>query len=89
MASTLNISLPEHAADYVVTHVESEEFSTPSDFIAALIRNEMERQHELEERLLAALNDGDSITLTSDEVERGDIIGQLRQKMIDRQGRAA
>jgi antitoxin ParD1/3/4 len=89
MASTLNISLPEHPADYILTRVESGEFASPSDYIATLVRNDMERHQALEERLVAALHQGHSITLAPDEIERGGIVDQLRQKMDDRQSRAA
>jgi antitoxin ParD1/3/4 len=89
MASTLNISLPEPLTAYVLSRVESGELSSPTDYIVSLIRDDMQRNQALEERLVAALHQGHSITLSSDEVERGGIVDQLRQKMADRQSRAA
>ncbi len=65
------------------------EFSSPTEYITALVRDATERRQALEERLLAALHQGSSIILTSDEIERGGIVDQLRQKMAERQSRAA
>jgi len=89
MPSTLDISLPEPFKTYVEAQTEAGDYSTPGDYIMELVRHDMESSlAALEDRLVAALK-GDSITLSAEEVERGGIVNQLREKMLTRQSRAA
>ncbi|MBP1152540.1 type II toxin-antitoxin system ParD family antitoxin [Methylocaldum sp. RMAD-M] len=67
--STMHISLPEPLKRFVKEQVEKEHYSTPSDFIQALIRAEQKRQAEkrLEEMVLEGLASGRGMTLDSPE----------------------
>jgi len=67
--STLHISLPESLKRFVAEQVEKERYSTPSDFIQALIRAEQKRQAEkrLEEMVAEGLESGRGMTLDSPE----------------------
>jgi antitoxin ParD1/3/4 len=57
MANTsMNVSLPEALKDYVQERVAEGTFSNPSDYVRALIREDMKRQAE--ERLDALLMEG-------------------------------
>src|SRR4051812_29950489 len=54
--TSMNVSLPEALKDYVQERVSEGTFSNPSDFVRALIREDMRRQAE--ERLDALLMEG-------------------------------
>jgi antitoxin ParD1/3/4 len=64
--TSLNISLPQTMKDYVENCVQSGAFSTPSEYIRALIRDDQKRRAEerLEALLLEGLNSGDPIEIT-------------------------
>jgi antitoxin ParD1/3/4 len=55
--ATMNISLPDALKEYVKERVDEERYSTPSDYIRALIREERKRRDEkkLEQMLLREL----------------------------------
>ncbi|MFN7918855.1 MAG: type II toxin-antitoxin system ParD family antitoxin [Bryobacteraceae bacterium] len=78
--SSLNISLPQNMKDYVEHQVETSGFSTPSEYIRALIREDQKRQAEeqLEAMLLEGLNSGEAIEITPEYWER------KRQRLIER-----
>jgi antitoxin ParD1/3/4 len=89
MATTLNISLPESLKDYIDAQAQSGDYATPSEYIGELVLADRDRRRQaLEDRLVEALR-GDTITFTSEEIERGGIIAQLRQKLQERQSTAA
>jgi antitoxin ParD1/3/4 len=89
MATSLNISLPEPIKAYVDAAIEDGAYATPSEYIAELISADHDRHRKaLEARLVEALK-GDSIVLTSEEVERGGVLALLRKKRQDRQDQAA
>ena len=54
----MNISLPDPMKEYVHERVAEGEYSTPSDYMRSLIREDMERRRSdwLERELLAGLN---------------------------------
>jgi antitoxin ParD1/3/4 len=56
----MNISLPDPLKEYVQGRVADGEYSTPSDYMRALIREDMKRRAAdwLERALLAGLNSG-------------------------------
>ena len=57
MANTsMNVSLPETLKDYVQERVAEGTFSNPSDYVRALIREDMRRREE--EKLDALLMEG-------------------------------
>lgn len=56
----MNVSLPETLKEYVQDRVSEGIFSNPSDYVRALIREDMQRRAEdrLENLLLEGLNSG-------------------------------
>jgi len=64
--TSLTISLPESVRDYIVSRVQNSDFSTPSDYLRSLVREEQKRHEEakLESMLLEALNTEGAIEMT-------------------------
>ena len=81
--TSLNISLPKSMKDFVEGQVESAGFSTPSEYIRALIRDDQKRRTEekLETLLLEGLNSGEAIEITPEYWER------KRTQLIERHRR--
>ena len=65
--TTINVSLPVQMRAYLETRVKVDGFATISDLVRALVRDDQKRQaqEELERRLLAAIDSGDSTPMTS------------------------
>ena len=63
--ATMNISLPDSLKDFVQERATSADYSNPSDYIRALIRQDKQRKAEeqLEQALLEGLNSGPSIAI--------------------------
>jgi antitoxin ParD1/3/4 len=61
--TSLNISLPKALKEYVESQVAAGTYSTPSEYMRELIRDDRKRraQEELEGALLAGLNSGQAI----------------------------
>lgn len=70
--ASLNISLPQTMKDYIEGQVDSSSFSTPSEYIRALVREDQKRRAEekLERLLLEGLNSGEPIEITPEFWER-------------------
>jgi antitoxin ParD1/3/4 len=70
--ASLNISLPQNLKDFVEGQVEASGFSTPSEYVRALIRDDQKRRAEekLEALLLEGLNSGEPIDITPEYWER-------------------
>jgi antitoxin ParD1/3/4 len=70
--TSLNISLPQNLKDFVESQAEAGGFSTPSEYIRALIRDDQKRRAEekLETLLLEGLNSGEPIEITPEYWER-------------------
>ena len=70
--TTLNISLPDQMRAFVESQVSRGLYSTASDYIRDLIRDDQKRkdQERLELLLLAALEGGDSQEITPEFFER-------------------
>ena len=83
--TSLNISLPQTLKDFVEGQVETHGFSTPSEYIRSLIRDDQKRQAEerLEALLLEGLNSGEPIEITPESWERKR--AQLVEKHAKRQ----
>jgi antitoxin ParD1/3/4 len=64
----LNISLPQSLKDYVEEQVKRSGYSTPSEYVRELLREDQKRRAErkLEELLLEGLNSGKPIEITPD-----------------------
>lgn len=78
--TSLNISLPQALKDFVEGQVEASGFSTPSEYIRALIRDDQKRHAEekLEALLLEGLNSGEPVEITPEYWE------QKRLRLIER-----
>lgn len=70
--TTLNISLPEQMRAFIESQVSRGQYSTASDYIRDLIRDDQKRrdQEQLESLLLAALEGDDSQEMTPEFFER-------------------
>ncbi len=70
--TTLNISLPEQMRAFIESQVSRGSYSTASDYIRDLIRDDQKRkdQERLESLLLEALEGGDSHEVTPEFFER-------------------
>ncbi len=82
--TTLNISLPESMRTFIEEQVRKGGYSTASEYIRYLIRQEQERSasRRLEELLLEGLDSGDSIQVTDEwwEQKRVQLMERFRQK---------
>ena len=82
--TTLNISLPESMRAFIEEQVHKGGYSTASEYIRHLIRQEQERadHRRLEELLLEGLDSGESIQVTDEwwEQKRVQLMERFRQK---------
>lgn len=81
--TSLNISLPRSLKDYVEGRVKEGSFSTPSEYMRALLREDLKRnaREKLEAALLEGLGSGEAIEATPDYWER------KRRQLAERQKR--
>jgi antitoxin ParD1/3/4 len=66
--ATMNISLPDAMKKYVKERVDEERYSTPSDYVRSLIREDqqkLEDEERLEQMLLEGLRSGPGTTIRS------------------------
>lgn len=78
--TSLNISLPEALKDYVEGQVASGDWSTPSEYVRELIREDKERRMgNLEQELLAAAK-GQKIELSIADIRKKGLVTTLREK---------
>lgn len=63
--ASLNISLPQSLKDYVENQVKSSGYSTPSEYVRELLRQDQSRRAEqkLEALLLEGLNSGQPLEI--------------------------
>jgi len=82
--TTLNISLPESMRDFISEQVAKGGYSTTSEYIRHLIRQELERvaKTQLETLLLEGLNSGESIEITDEwwEQKRTELVEKVRKQ---------
>ena len=82
--TSLNISLPLSLKEYVETQVQESGFSTPSEYIRNLVRDDQKRRAEakLEALPLEGLNSGEPIEITPEywEKKRAQLIERHRKK---------
>ena len=86
MANTsMNVSLPETLKDYVQERVAEGTFSNPSDYVRALIREDMRRREEekLDALLIEGLNSGPAEPMTREDWDH--IRGNLEEHIARRQ----
>ena len=89
MANTsMNVSLPETLKDYVQERVAEGTFSNPSDYVRALIREDMKRREEekLDALLMEGINSGPAEPMTAKDW--ADIRADLEEHIAKRHGRA-
>lgn len=86
-SSSFQISLPEPLKAYVDAQIEAGDYGTPSEYVRDLVYEDKERRLvRLEAELLAALK-GEPIKLSQAEIERGDVVDLLRQRLNDQNPR--
>ncbi|MEG5061518.1 type II toxin-antitoxin system ParD family antitoxin [Microcoleus sp. A2-C5] len=82
--TTLNISLPESMRDFISEQVAKGGYSTTSEYIRHLIRQELERvaKIQLETLLLEGLDSGESIEITDEwwEQKRTELVEKVRKQ---------
>jgi antitoxin ParD1/3/4 len=78
--TSLNISLPETLKEYVEGQVASGDWSTPSEYVRELIRQDKERRMgNLEQDLLAAAR-GKKIEVSVADIRKKGLVTALREK---------
>jgi antitoxin ParD1/3/4 len=78
--SSLNISLPEALKEYIEDQVNSGDWSTPSEYIRELIRQDKERRlGNLEQELLAAVT-GPTFEMKVAEIRKKGLVTALRER---------
>jgi antitoxin ParD1/3/4 len=78
--SSLNISLPEALKEYIEGQVKSGDWSTPSEYIRELVRQDKERRlRGLEQDLLAGLK-GAKIEIPVAEIRKKWLVAALRDR---------
>ncbi len=78
--TSLNISLPEALKVYVEGQVASGDWSTPSEYVRELIRQDKERRMaNLEQELLAAAK-GKQIEVSVADIRKKGLIAALRER---------
>jgi antitoxin ParD1/3/4 len=67
--TTMNISLPASLKEYVKGRIDEERYSTPSDYVRSLIREDQKKHTEdiLERLLLDGLRSGPGIRMNPKE----------------------
>ncbi|MFA6240196.1 MAG: type II toxin-antitoxin system ParD family antitoxin [Candidatus Hydrogenedentales bacterium] len=85
--TTLNISLPDSMRGYIDEKVKAEGYSTASEYVRALIREDQKRQAQesLEVQLLEGLTSGSPEKLTAEGFDS--IRDRLRKKSGGRKAR--
>lgn len=85
IVQTMNISLPDPMKDFVDHQVASGHYSSASEYVRKLIREDEKRKAEekLEALLLEGLNSGDPIEITPEywEGKRQQLIKRHQQRM--------
>jgi antitoxin ParD1/3/4 len=84
--SSLNISLPQSLKDFVESQVQQHGYSTPSEYVRELLRQDQKRRAEdrLEAMLLDGLQSGDPIEITPDywEAKRKSLVERHSRKTL-------
>lgn len=77
--TTLNVSLPDHLARLLEAKASKDGFRDPSQYVEALIRQDLHRQHNraLEAMLQEGIDSGPSEDMTADDW------AELRQALIE------
>jgi antitoxin ParD1/3/4 len=83
---TMNISLPDPLKRFVDSQVAAGAYSSASEYIRRLIREDQERRQreEIDRKLLEALDDAPPTPLTADDWD--DIRREIRRRAAKRAG---
>jgi antitoxin ParD1/3/4 len=82
--TSLNISLPEALKEYIEGQVASGDWSTPSEYVRELIRQDKERRlGNLEGDLVAAAK-GPKIEVSISEIQKKGLVNALRERTRQR-----
>jgi antitoxin ParD1/3/4 len=67
--TTLNISLPETLREFIETQSTQDGYSTPSEYICALVKEAQKQKarEKVEDLLLEGLNSGEPVEMTAQE----------------------
>ena len=86
--TSMNVSLPETLKDYVQERVAEGTFSNPSDYVRALIREDMKRREEekLDALLMEGINSGPAELMTAKDW--ADIRANLEEHIAKRHRQA-
>jgi antitoxin ParD1/3/4 len=86
--TSMNVSLPETLKEYVQERVAEGTYSNPSDYVRALIREDMKRQAEekLDALLMEGLDSGPAEPMTAEDWD--DIRANLEEHIAKGRGRA-
>jgi antitoxin ParD1/3/4 len=86
LMETMNISLPDPLKQFVDSQVASGAYSSASEYIRRLIREDQERRQreEVDRKLLEALDAGPSTPLTAEDWQ--DIRREVRRRAAKRAG---
>ena len=82
--TSLNISLPEALKEYIEGQVASGDWSTPSEYVRELIRQDKERRLGNLERDLVAAAKGPKIEVSISEIRKKGLVNALRERTRQR-----
>jgi antitoxin ParD1/3/4 len=80
--TTMHISLSDSLKEHIKDRVEEERYSNPSDYVRALIREDLKHRdkQKLEQMLLHGLESGSrELTPTDWQTLKGEILSSLKQ----------
>jgi antitoxin ParD1/3/4 len=82
--ASLNVSLPQSLKDYVENQVQTGGYSTPSEYVRELLRQDQRRRvgEKIEALLMEGLNSGEPIEISPEywETKRRQLMGRDAQK---------
>jgi antitoxin ParD1/3/4 len=82
--TSLNISLPRSLKDYVENQVRDSGYSTPSEYVRSLLREDQKRraQEKIEALLLEGIESGKPIEITPEywETKRSQLVERHNRK---------
>lgn len=86
--ASLNISLPQSLKDYVEDQVKDGGYSTPSEYVRELLRQDQQLRgnQKLEALLLEGINSGEPIEITPEywENKRRQLVERHSRKIVAR-----
>ena len=62
--TTLNISLPDNLREWIDARIKKGDYSSASDYMRDLIRNDQKKHVSLDEVLLEGINSGNAVEAT-------------------------